>query len=243
MEAYQEYKKENPTDPMGDQGIESTKQAVEWQSSPSLYQVSNMEDPINTQYMDFSPIYGGKAKQNSEIIFASTREESTGGDEDEWLGQTFMDLYTTTSERKSRGRRRRGGNADNELDVSRKKWSTPILIDEEKILNTKYHEGPACFDSRKKKLYFTKCINEKEEQLGCGIWVTEVVGKSWKEPEQIFVAQDTGANIGHPNLSPDDKFLYFVSTDFNARGGRIYLYLPSIVERRLGEHLKIWGLR
>ena len=48
LEVYQEYKKSNPTDPAGAQGIESTKEASEWENTPNLYQVSNMKD-INSR--------------------------------------------------------------------------------------------------------------------------------------------------------------------------------------------------
>lgn len=215
--AYTDYKKENPTDPLGEIGIQSTKDAIQWKNTPSLYQVSNM-DELNTKYMDFSVMYGGKAKANNELVFVSSREESVGSKEDEWLAQPFMDLYTSSSERK-RGRRG-AGKGSNELDVSKLKWSTPIPLDEEEILSTTQHEGPACFDSRKKTLYFTKCMSEKEQQLGCGLWMTEKVGKSWKAPEPLIIGRDTTSNVGHPNLSPDDKILYFVSTDYNSRGGR-----------------------
>jgi peptidoglycan-associated lipoprotein len=205
---------------MGEIGIESTKKAVEWQKSPSLYQVSNMEE-INSRSMDFSPMYGGKAKDNNVVIFVSSREESIGNKEDGWTGESFMDLYTTSSERKrGRGRGRKKGGATDVLDVSKLGWSTPVPLDEEEILNTVQHEGSATFDSRKKKLYFTKCVKEKEQQLGCGIWMTEKVGKSWKQPEPLIIGKDSSSNVGHPSLSPDDKLLYFVSTDYSSRGGR-----------------------
>lgn len=233
LEVYQEYKKSNPTDPAGGQGVESTKEASEWENTPNLYQVSNMKD-INTKYSEFSPVYGGKAKETSEIIFTSAREESTGSDEDDWTGEPFYDLYVTSSERKGRGRRSRGGD-DGELDVSKKSWSTPILLDEEEIVNTRHHEGALTFDSRKKKLYFTKCMEEDNQSLGCGIWVTEMQGTAWKAPELVIIGNDTNANVGHPCLSPDDKLLYFVSSGFNTRGERD-IFVSQFDRRR-----KSWG--
>ncbi len=219
IEAYQEYKKANPSDPRGEIGIESTRQAIAWQNSPSLYQVSNMGD-INTRYMDFSAVYGGDRREDTDVlIFASSREEATGSKEDGWTGETFMDLFTTSSERKN-SRRRGRGNDDDLLDVTELKWSIPVPIDEEDIVNTGFSEGTACFDSRKKTLYFTRCIREKDKKLGCSIWTTEEVGQSWRQPEPIIIGADTSSNVGHPSLSPDDRLLYFVSTDYTSRGGR-----------------------
>ena len=211
--AYQEYRQMNPSDNRGEMGIESTKKAVEWMEEPSRYQVDNMKD-INSRDMDFSVTIAGRRDDN-ELIFVSSRDESMGNKEDGWTGQSFMDLYITTSERKSR-RRRRGGD-DEDLKPTEMKWSTPVTLDEEWI-NTKDHEGTATMDSRKKELYYTKCIADKRMKLGCNIYKSEKQGQGWRQPEQVIIGNDTSANVGHPNLSPDDDILYFVSDDFNTRG-------------------------
>ncbi len=216
IEVYQEYKKENPTDSRGDEAISATRKAIEWKNQPSQYQVDNMKD-INSRDMDFSVMFGGDRRENDIIYFISSREESEGNDEDGWIGQSFMDIYSSQAERKSR-RRRRGGDDQEEVSYADLKWSTPAPLDIDGVLNTDYHEGTATFDSRKKELYFTRCIKEENEKLGCGIYITEMVGQRWDEPKQVIIGSDTAANVGHPNLSPDDKFLYFVSDDFGSRG-------------------------
>jgi len=216
IEVYQEYKKENPTDSLADEAIESTRKAIERKNKPSQYQVDNMKD-INSPAMDFSVTYGGDRRENDVIVFVSSRDESVGSDEDSWTGESYMDLYTSTAERKSRGRRR-GNDEEEEVSYADLKWSTPVLLDEEEILNSEFHEGTASFDSRKKELYFTRCIVDDDLRLGCGIYKTEMQGQSWKEAERQIIGGDTMANIGDPCLSLDDKFLYFVSDDFNSKG-------------------------
>lgn len=218
LKSFQNYKQANPTDPRGEIGIESTKEAAQWDDQPGLYQVDNMRDINSTEY-DFAPIYGGKMRENDVLIFSSSREESVGNREDGWTGQSFMDLYVTAAERKSK-RRGRGAPDDGlEFSAAEKKWSTPVPLDEEETLNTEYHEGSAAFDSRKKELYFTRCLAEKNQSLSCGIYMTEEVGQSWKEAERVIIGTDTFANVGDPCLSPDDKRLYFVSDAFNSKGG------------------------
>lgn len=217
--AYQEFKQENPTDRRGEIGIESTKKAIEWMDSPGRYQVDLMRD-INSDGYDFSPSYAGKRADDNEIIFTSTREESVGKKEDGWTGGSFMDIYTTSAERKGKSRGRRGAQEEQEGPVSPAslKWSTPTLLDEE-IVNTKDHEGSAVFNSRRKDLYFTRCMNVKDRKLGCGIYITEKLGTNWKEPEQVIIGTDTSANVGQPALSVDDKILYFVSDAYSTKGG------------------------
>ncbi|WP_417591496.1 OmpA family protein [Owenweeksia hongkongensis] len=216
--AYQDFKQENPTDRRAEIGIESTKKAIEWMDSPSRYQVDLMKDLNSTGY-DFSPSYAGKRADDNEIIFTSTREESVGKKEDGWTGGSFMDIYVSSAERKEKGRRGRGASTDEDELVSPAslKWSTPKLLDEE-IVNTKSHEGSAVFDSRRKELYLTRCLVEKDKKFGCGIYISEKLGVNWKEPEQVIIGTDTSANVGQPALSPDDSRLYFVSDEFNTKG-------------------------
>lgn len=230
IEAYQDYKKENPTDPAGDIAIESTRKAIAQKNRPSQYQVDNMKD-INSRALDFAPFFGGDRRENDVLFFVSSRDESVGNDDDGWTGQSFMDLYKTQAERKSRRGRRRGNDEDEEVSYSDLKWSTPVLVDEEEFLNSEYHEGTATYDSRKKELYFTRCKAVENEKLGCGIYVTEVVGRSWKEAERVIFGTDTFANVGDPNLSPDDKFMYFVSDEFNSKG-RHDIFMSTYNRRR-----------
>lgn len=216
IEAYQEFKKQYPDDQRADEAIESTRTAIAWKNAASQYQVDEMKD-INSKELDFSAFYGGDRRDNSTIFFVSARSESEGRDEDGWTGQSFMDIYQTSPERKGRSRRR-GNDEEKEVSYADLKWSTPVPIDDEGILNSKYHEGTATFDSRRKDLYFTRCIKEKNEKLGCGIYVTQKVGQSWKEAERLIIGADTMANVGHPSFSPDDQRLYFVSDTYNSRG-------------------------
>lgn len=216
IEVYQQFKKEYPEDKRGDMAIEAARMAIKEKDQPSQYQVDNMED-LNSRSMDFSVIYGGDRRDNDVIVFVSAREESEGNDEDGWIGQSFMDLYTSQAERKGR-RRRRGGDEEEEVSYADLRWSTPVPLDEEGVLNTIDHEGTACYDSRKKELYFTACIVDDERKMGCMIMKTEEVGQSWKQPEQVIIGLDTNANVGHPSLSPDDKYLYFVSDAYGTKG-------------------------
>jgi peptidoglycan-associated lipoprotein len=229
IEVYQDYKKENPTDAAADLAISSTRQAIEWKSKPSQYQVDNMKD-LNSREMDFSVMYGGERNENDVLYFISSREESEGNDEDGWIGQSFMDIYVSNAERKGRRRRRSKNDEQEEVSYADLKWSTPVPLDESGFLNTEYHEGTATFDSRKKELYFTRCIKEKNEKLGCAIYVSELVGLDWKEPKAIIIGSDTAANVGHPSLSADDKFLYFVSDEYNSIG-KHDIYVTSFDRR------------
>lgn len=216
IEIYQRYVKAEPDTNAGEKAIENARLALKWKEEPSRYQVEIMPD-INSDAMDFAPIYGGDRRENRTILFASSREESEGSNEDAWIGQSFFDIYISSAERKGR-RRRRGNDEEKAISYADLRWSTPVPIDQEEIINTEYHEGVAAFDSRKDKLFFTRCKQAKNKQLGCEIYRTEQQGRSWREPVKQIIGTDTMANVGHPSLSPDDKYLYFVSDDYNTSG-------------------------
>ncbi len=217
---YQDYKKLAPTDPKGDIGIESCTLAKKWIKEPSRYQVDPMVD-LNSEAMDFSPAFAGKRGDNEVIIFTSNREESEGKEDNAWTGGGFADIYISEAERKTDARRRSapadGKRLKSPADV---KWSTPRLLDESDVLNTMYDEGSATYESRRKEIYFGRCLFGKNEELECGLYITEQQGEGWKDPERIIIGKDTLANIGQPSLSPDDKMLYFVSTAYKGKGGR-----------------------
>lgn len=245
--AYQDYKKMEPTDPRGDVGIASTKEAVAWANQPSRYTVDPIKD-INSRSRDFGVAFGGKMRENDVLIFTSDREEATGGKEDGWTGEEFMDLFITSAERKTR-RRRRGVEDDAALiSPAEMKWSTPVLLEEE-FVNTKAHEGMATFNSRKKDLYFTRCAREDgSEEYICGIFITEQQGQNWRTPERVIIDGDTLANVGQPSLSPDDNFLYFVSDDFGSTGEKD-IFVTTYDRRakmwtkpkNLGPEVNTWG--
>ena len=88
------------------------------------------------------------------------------------------------------------------------------------IINTKEHEGVVAFDSRMKTMYFTRCINEKNMKLGCGIYTTKKMGQDWAQPEFVVLAPDSLSSVGHPTLSADDKFLFFAGEMPGTKGGK-----------------------
>jgi peptidoglycan-associated lipoprotein len=213
---YQNYKKLVPGDPRGEQGVESCRKAIEWTQNPTRYQVNNMKE-FNSRESDFATAYAGRPNTFTEIYFTSTREGSTGKGEDGWTGESFSDIYVTEAERmKGKKKGRRG--ATPATEVEQMNWSTPVPISE--IINSKHHEGALCFDSRRKTMYFTRCVKEKNQKLGCQIYSSDKRGKDWSEPEMLVLAPDTTSSVGHPSLSPDDKFLYFSSDMPGTKGGK-----------------------
>ncbi|MFA8299475.1 MAG: OmpA family protein [Hyphomicrobiales bacterium] len=188
LEQYEAYKKLRDEDSRAQYGIESVKQEKEWNNNRSKYTVNRIKD-ISSKQSDFAPSYYNST--HTEIIFTSTREGGKGKEKDAWTGQNFSDLYTAKKDRKG-------------------EWSTPIPLDEDKIINTKANEGSPFLNKKFNKLYFTRCPTKKSQESGCMIMVSQRNGRAYGEPKRVEInGIDTLDVVGHPTLSDDERIMIF----------------------------------
>jgi len=193
---YKKYVKLNPTDIRGEKGVKSCQLSVDWEGQPTRYKVAIMPI-VNSRFSDFSPAFGNK--EYTEIYFASSRKGSTGTDIDERTGESFMDIYKTRIDKKG-------------------KWKSPVL--EMETINTEASEGPMYLNERGSVIYFTKCKVEKKKQLGCDIYVSQRKGKLWAEAQKLQIKVDSGATVGHPAITDDEKTIFFSSDQKGGYGGK-----------------------
>lgn len=197
IQEYKKYIKAVPEDPRGTLGLESCQNAIDWKKNPSRYQVANMSK-INSREDDFSPTYADKKYKS--IVFTSSRKD-VGNKIDPNTGLAFTSLLITNQDAK--------GN-----------WSKPVLLDEDGLLNTeKDNNGSAVFNRKYSTLYFTRCMVNKKEIVGCGIFTSTKKGKTWTEPVLLPIADDS-IRVGHPAISKNEKVMYFASDLPKGYGGR-----------------------
>ena len=154
---------------------------------------------INTNFADFGPAYRGK-----EIIFASAGKG--GGSVKRvhtWNGEPFLNLYS--------------GELNNG-EISKVKTFR-------KKINTKYHEGPACFSTDGNTMYFTrnnyfdkKFGKDKKGVNNLKLFKSIYKDEEWQAEEMLPFNSDE-YSVGHPSLSADGKTLYFVSDMPGSIGG------------------------
>ncbi len=209
---YERYQKVAPNDPRGTIGVESCTMAKPWTDNPTRYKVNpTLEDTkkpmpeldawktINSPQDDFSPVFGDE--KGKTLIITSSRENSTGNITDDWTGQNFSDLYISYYSNKG-------------------DWSTPLLYDDQNVINTEGNEGNASFGAKYATMYFTRCGNERKKVLGCQVFKAEKKGKAWGEPEYVKLGTDSTKIYGHPTLTPDEMTIYFVSDMDGGQGGK-----------------------
>jgi peptidoglycan-associated lipoprotein len=183
---FQKYKDFVPDDPRGEQGIRSCELAMDWISNPNGYIVENMKF-FNSKENDYSPFF---ARSDYGVVFlTSSREASTGNEIHGATNENFVDIYTSTIDRKG-------------------SWSEPVPLGEE--VNSEFEDGTPVLTSDYNNLYFTRCRASKNKNLGCEIFVAKREGESWGKASALELAPDSIV-VAHPALSPDELTLYFVS--------------------------------
>jgi peptidoglycan-associated lipoprotein len=193
---YASYATKKADDPRGKKGVEACKLAQDWVKNPTRHIVEN-ENVLNTEQYDFSPVLGDK--KGSEMVFSSGRAGGTGTKIDDRTGEGYTDLWVTTRDKKG-------------------KFGEPTPLDI--AINTEDNEGAACFDARMENMFFTRCPNEKKENLGCDIWMIEKKSKGWGEAKKLNLKPHDSLSVGHPCVSKDGKYLIFASDMPGGSGGK-----------------------
>ncbi|MGV8826763.1 MAG: OmpA family protein [Breznakibacter sp.] len=85
------------------------------------------------------------------------------------------------------------------------------------------HVGAISFTSDFKYMYFTKAVRKKNGSSGIKIFMVEYDGRDWVNETEIAINSDD-FDCAHPAISPDDKFIYFVSNKKGGYGGKDLYY-------------------
>lgn len=198
IERYTEYKRLSPKDPAADQGIKSSKLAMEWIAKPTRYVVEN-EEVLNSTSLDIAPAV--MDKKDNQIIFSSSREGSSGNKIDERSGENFSDLYQAIRDKKG-------------------KWGEPLPLDPS--INTEANEGTAKFNAKRNTMYFTRCEYEKKTYLGCDIYKANYVGGKFTEITKISDLKKEGEEaitVASPAVNKAENLLVFSSDYPGGQGG------------------------
>ncbi|PBQ34547.1 hypothetical protein CNR22_23105 [Sphingobacteriaceae bacterium] len=194
---FQEYIRLKPEDPMGPIFLMSCDSAQKWLDETLGKEVKNSVK-INSELSDFSPVFYSPRK----LFFSSSRLGSTealisfeGGTE-----MHRLDLY--------------GIDIEN-IETPQRKTKDVVNFRE---INTAMHEGPACFSSDGKELYFTKTIKGVKDKSNNSILNTLQVYYSrldsngkWSTPGSAFEFNSLDYSVGHPSLSKDGKKIFYMS--------------------------------
>ncbi|MGB1384885.1 MAG: OmpA family protein, partial [Flavobacteriales bacterium] len=207
IEMYARYQSEGGDSQVAEDRIEQADLAAIMIEEPESRYIVEPMVILNSASYDFCPTFTGK--DQDELVFASSRESATGTAEDPITGQSYMDLFHSDLDKKGR-------------------WSEPEPLSN--TICTEHNEGGACFDSKGKTIFFTRCMEVDGSNLACDIFMAKKQGNGYGASMPLGLInrdENDSSQVGHPTLSPDDNILIFASDMPGGFGGKDLWYVEA----------------
>lgn len=203
-EKYKAYLEKNPEDVLALAGYRSSQEAPAIREAGSAYTVK-LDKNFSSSRADYCPAFSDR--NGSAVYFSSTRNSGTGGQMSGITGTKPGDIYCLKKDEKGH-------------------WKTPEAAEGE--LNSEWDEGAACFTEDGNTMYFTVCRSDPQYPRMAEIWTSTRNDAKWGKPQALKITADSLSSYAHPALSPDGKWLYFVS-DMPGGYGGYDLWRASVV--------------
>lgn len=203
-EKYKTYLEKNPEDVLALAGYRSSQKAPAIRETGSAYTVK-LDKNFSSSRADYCPAFSDR--NGSAVYFSSTRNSGTGGQMSGITGTKSGDIYCLKKDEKGH-------------------WKSPEAAEGE--LNSEWDEGAACFTEDGNTMYFTVCRSDPQYPRMAEIWTSTRNDAKWGKPQALKITADTLSSYAHPALSPDGKWLYFVS-DMPGGYGGYDLWRASVV--------------
>lgn len=193
---YDIYSENDPSSQLALNGIQGCELAPEWKKSPTRYEVHRM-DKFNSRRAEFSPMLtGGKYDQ---LYFASSRTKDKEAKISAITGQNNNDLFVVKQD-------------------ERGAWLAPQALEDE--VNTEFDEGTPSFSADGNTMYYTYCAQDPEGPRTSEIYISTRSSAKWGKGTRATIVKDSVTALGHPSISPDGKYLYYVSDAVGGFGGK-----------------------
>jgi len=177
-------------------GKRSAQGAPVWKQEGSRYTVKR-ENIFNSRRAEYSPVLGGDTYDR--LYFTSTRNEATGDELSGITGTKNADIFMSQKDEQG-------------------KWQRPQVIDSE--LNSNDDEGACCLTPDGHTMYLTVCKTDNNYPRYAKIASSRRSDAAWTKAQEVELTRDTLSLFAHPAVSPDGKWLYFVSDMPGGEGGK-----------------------
>lgn len=175
-----------------------------WEKMNVTTRVRNMR-VVNTSASEIAPV-----QYDNHLVFSSDRQGVLIKRNYEQTGNRFYDLYLSKKNLKNR-------------------WEKPVLFSAG--INSANHEGAASFNLEGDEIYFTRSEFTQSENRNHSdenrlkLYKSELKNGRWSKP-LWFMMNDSLHSFGHPCISEDGSYFFFVADLPNGFGGTdIYLSL------------------
>lgn len=193
---YDIYMENDPSNLLAINGIQGCELAPGWKKNPTRYEVRRM-DKFNSRRGEFSPMLAGD--KYDQLYFASSRSKDKDAKVSAITGQNNNDLFLVKQDEKGA-------------------WLAPVELEDE--VNTEYDEGTPSFSPDGNTMYYTYCAQDPEGPRTAEIYISTRSSAKWGKGTRATIVKDSVTALGHPSISPDGKYLYFVSDAVGGFGGK-----------------------
>lgn len=207
LRSYDKYLEFCPDDSLAINCAEGCRTAQEIRARGSRYVVKQAK-LFNSRRADFCPMYLGA--DCDQIYYTSTTEKATGDKKSEITGMKNADVFFSKKNEKG-------------------EWERPEPVEGE--LNTEFDEGIVAFSPDAQTMYLTKARRELNAPTSVEIYTSTRSDAKWSAPVRFEITADTLSTFGHPAVSPDGEYLYFVSDMPGGYGGKD-IWRISLKERQ-----------
>lgn len=207
LRSYDKYLEFCPDDSLAINCAEGCRTAQEIRARGSRYVVKQAK-LFNSRRADFCPMYLGA--DCDQIYYTTTTEKATGDKKSEITGMKNADVFFSKKNEKG-------------------EWERPEPVEGE--LNTEFDEGIVAFSPDAQTMYLTKARRELNAPTSVEIYTSTRSDAKWSAPVKFEITADTLSTFGHPAVSPDGEYLYFVSDMPGGYGGKD-IWRISLKERQ-----------
>ena len=193
---YDIYMENDPSNLLAINGIQGCELAPGWKKNPTRYEVRRM-DKFNSRRGEFSPMLAGD--KYDQLYFASSRSKDKDAKVSAIPGQNNNNLFLVKQDEKGA-------------------WLAPVELEDE--VNTEYDEGTPSFSPDGNTMYYTYCAQDPEGPRTAEIYISTRSSAKWGKGTRATIVKDSVTALGHPSISPDGKYLYFVSDAVGGFGGK-----------------------
>lgn len=193
---YDIYMENDPSNLLAINGIQGCELAPGWKKNPTRYEIRRM-DKFNSRRGEFSPMLAGD--KYDQLYFASSRSKDKDAKVSAITGQNNNNLFLVKQDEKGA-------------------WLAPVELEDE--VNTEYDEGTPSFSPDGNTMYYTYCAQDPEGPRTAEIYISTRSSAKWGKGTRATIVKDSVTALGHPSISPDGKYLYFVSDAVGGFGGK-----------------------
>jgi peptidoglycan-associated lipoprotein len=195
VKRYNDFLQYDPKNQIALNGVKGSMMAADWRKNPTRYIVTKAEK-LNSRRSEFAPMLYGPSYD--QLYFASSRSRDKEAKPNPITGQVNNNLFLAKQD-------------DNGA------WLAPEEIEDE--VNTLFDEGTPSFTADGNTMYYTYCSDDPEGNRTSEIYISSRANAKWNKGSRAAIVSDSVTALGHPAVTPDGRYLYFVS-DAGGYGGK-----------------------